>query len=342
MIDDDERPSFIQSYSALIAEENGKSTHFPLFLLDSPIGTIPPPQFSGVIYTCESPGERFMSEPILCLNKLTVRYGDFLAVDHLDLELKPGELFGLLGPNGAGKSSTLRVLIGQRQPSSGKVTLCGHDVVRDWQKVKPLFGYVPDRENHFEEFTGWRNLQFFAELYGVDRRRVSECLELVELSEAAKLAVKAYSLGMRRKLLLARALLHRPRLLYLDEPSANLDIHSIEVVHRILKSLTAEGVTVLMTTHNMPEVEQVCDRVAILCKGRLVALDSPFNLRRQHAERMIDVILDDGQKLVFDMDVTVQRTALSEHVASGRVASVQTREFDFHQAFLKLTGMEYE
>src|SRR5262249_24726130 len=158
-----------------------------------------------------------------------------------------------------------------------------------------LFGYVPDRENHFEEFTGWRNLKLFAELYGASPRRVEECLELVELSEAAQLPVRAYSLGMRRKLLLARALLHRPRLLDLDEPSANLDIHSIEVVHRILRDLVAEGVTVLLTTHNMQEVEHVCQRVAILCRGKLVALDSPLALRQQHAERKVDVVLSGGQ-----------------------------------------------
>jgi ABC-type multidrug transport system ATPase subunit len=282
-----------------------------------------------------------MGDAILCLEQLTVRYGSFVAVDGLDLTLRQGELFGLLGPNGAGKSSTLRVLIGQRPPSAGAVRVAGLDIVRDWQAIKPLFGYVPDRENHFEEFTGQRNLQLFAELYGVDRRRIAECLALVELSEAAKLPVKAYSLGMRRKLLLARALLHAPRILYLDEPSANLDIHSMEVVHRILRGLTAGGTTVLMTTHNMQEVEEVCDRVAILCKGRLVALDSPLALRRQHAERKVDVILDDGGRLVVDLDESSQRDDLGQHVASGRVASLKTREFDFHQAFLKLTGMEY-
>src|SRR4051794_14595364 len=178
--------------------------------------------------------------PILSLEKLTVRYGDFVAVDGLDLELRRGELFGLLGPNGAGKSSTIRVLIGQHRPSGGRVTVAGLDVVRDWQEVKSLFGYVPDRENHFEEFSGRRNLQLFAGLYGVAEGRVRECLGLVELDEAAHLPVRAYSLGMRRKLLLARALLHRPRLLYLDEPSANLDLHSAEVVHRILRGLTLE------------------------------------------------------------------------------------------------------
>src|SRR5262245_43900428 len=110
-------------------------------------------------------------EPILRLSGLTVRYGDFVAVDGLNLELKPGELFGLLGPNGAGTSSTLRVLIGQRRPSVGSVTVCGRDVVREWQDVKPLFGYVPDRENHFEEFSGRRNLELFAGLYDVPRSR---------------------------------------------------------------------------------------------------------------------------------------------------------------------------
>ncbi len=282
-----------------------------------------------------------MPEAVLRLERLVVRYGPFVAVDGLDLELRPGELFGLLGPNGAGKSSTIRVLIGQRRPTSGRVLVAGLDAVACWQQVKPLFGYVPDRENHFEEFTGRRNLQFFADLYGVERGRIDECLALVELSEAAGLPVSAYSLGMRRKLLLARALLHRPRLLYLDEPTANLDIHSCEVVHRILRGLVREGTTVLLTTHNMKEVEKVCDRVAILCKGKLVALDSPLALRSQHAERKVDVVLCDGRPLVVDLDDEGQRRELARHVEAGAVASAQTREFDFHEAFLKLTGTAF-
>src|SRR5438128_6667641 len=108
--------------------------------------------------------------PIISMEGLRVCYGSFVAVDNLNLEIRRGELFGLLGPNGAGKSSTLRVLIGQRRPSGGNVTVCGHDVVRDWSKVKPLFGYVPDRDNHFDEFTGRRNLQFFAGLYALSAR----------------------------------------------------------------------------------------------------------------------------------------------------------------------------
>src|SRR5437879_1285675 len=119
------------------------------------------------------------------IDGLNVCYGSFIAVDGLDLEVRRGELFGLLGPNGAGKSSTLRVLIGQHSPDGGRVTVNGGDIVREWTAVKPLFGYVPDRENHFDEFTGRRNLRVFAGLYGVSRDRVDECLRLVELSEAA-------------------------------------------------------------------------------------------------------------------------------------------------------------
>ncbi len=278
----------------------------------------------------------------LNIDDLVVRYGNFTAVDHLSLDLKPGELFGLLGPNGAGKSSTLRVLIGQRQPTAGRVTVAGLDVVRDWDQIKEQFGYVPDRENHFEEFTGRRNLLLFAGLYNVPPRRVDECLDMVELSEAADLAVKAYSLGMRRKLLLARGLLHKPRLLYLDEPTANLDIHSSAVVHRILRELTRQGVTVLLTTHNMKEVEDICDRVAILCRGKLVALDSPMTLRQQHVERKADIVLNDGERLVLNLEQPEDAIRLSQHLIGGQVASVKTREFNFHETFLKLTGTAFE
>ncbi len=280
-------------------------------------------------------------DSVLRLDELVVRYGSFVAVDGLTLELRRGELFGLLGPNGAGKTSTIRVLIGQRQPSSGTVTVAGLDLQHNWDEIKSHFGYIPDRENHFEEFTGRRNLQIFAGLYHVPEERVQECLDLVELSEAAELPVRAYSLGMRRKLLLARGLLHRPQLLYLDEPTANLDIHSAEVVHRILRDLTARGVTVLLTTHNMQEVEQLCERVAILCRGRLVALDSPMALRQQHAERKVDVVLRDGARLVFDLDNPEDAIQLSHHLLAGQIISMKTREFNFHETFLKLTGMKY-
>jgi len=276
------------------------------------------------------------------IDDLYVRYGSFAAVDGLSLEIRGGELFGLLGPNGAGKSTTIRVLIGQRQPTAGRVEIAGLDVVRDWAKIKPQFGYVPDRENHFEEFTGRRNLEFFGALYNVPKRRAQDVLELVELEEAADLPVRGYSLGMRKKLLLARALLHEPPILYLDEPTANLDIHSAEVVHRILRERVKHGATVVMTTHDMEEVEQICDRVGIVCRGKLVALDSPLALKQEHTERKVDITRSDGERLVFDMNDSRSRCELSELITSGQVATMRTREFDFHATFLKLTGQAFE
>ncbi len=279
---------------------------------------------------------------VISLNQLRVHYGAFTAVDNLSLDICRGELFGLLGPNGAGKSTTIRVLIGQRQPNAGSVTIAGFDIVRDWAKIKPVFGYVPDRENHFEEFTGRRNLEFFADLYGVPRMRVRDCLKLVELDEAGDLPVRGYSLGMRRKLLLARALIHEPKILYLDEPTANLDIHSAEVVHRILRDRVADGATVILTTHDMDEVEKICDRVGIMCKGKLIALDSPMNLKQAHTERKVDVITTIGERLVFNLDEDADRQTLAEVIRAGRTASLKTREFDFHATFLKLTGLAFD
>ena len=273
---------------------------------------------------------------------LRVLYGAFAAVDGLDLDIRRGELFGLLGPNGAGKSTTIRVLIGQRTPSGGSVSVGGRDIVRDWAAIKPTFGYVPDRENHFEEFTGRKNLEFFGQLYGVPKLRVAEVLKMVELDEAADLAVRGYSLGMRKKLLLARALLHEPQVLYLDEPTANLDIHSAEVVHRILRERVKAGATIILTTHDMDEVEKICDRVGIMARGKLVALDSPLALKQQHTERKVDVIRDDGERFVYDMDAPAGRADLAALVTAGRALSIRTREFDFHATFLKLTGLAFD
>jgi ABC-type multidrug transport system ATPase subunit len=212
---------------------------------------------------------------------LTVRYGGFTALDRLDLELRRGERVALLGPNGAGKSTTLKVLIGQVRPSAGTAAIAGYDVVRRWAAVKPLIGYVPDRENHFEEFTGRRNLAFFADLYGAAPDRIDECLRLVGLDDVADRLVRGYSLGMRRKLLLARALLHRPAVLLLDEPTANLDPGAAAAVWAALARLAADGCTVLLTAHDLDAIAAVCDRVAVLNGGRLVALDTPQALRER-------------------------------------------------------------
>jgi ABC-2 type transport system ATP-binding protein len=277
----------------------------------------------------------------IVIDQLTVRYGRFVAVDELDLTIDAGEVFGLIGPNGAGKSSTLRVLIGQRKPSAGTVSVLGYDVVRNWSALKPSFGYVPDRDNHFEELTGRRNLLFYAGLYRVQRERVDECLRLVELHQAADNRVRAYSLGMRRKLLLARALLHQPKVLYLDEPTANLDVQSAKTVHGILRDLAADGCAVLLTTHDMREVEELCDRVAIIKNGKRVVVGEPRELVRAPSRR-VEVVAADGSVAQYDLAIAVERQALSERVAAGDFDAIRTPEGDFRDAFMEMTGMREE
>ncbi|HEY1375947.1 MAG TPA: ABC transporter ATP-binding protein [Gemmataceae bacterium] len=220
-------------------------------------------------------------DPLVTIRGLTVRYGHFTAVAGLDLHLRRGEVVGLVGPNGAGKTTVLRVLTGQQRPTAGVVTVAGRDIVRDWPAVKPIIGYAPDRDNHFDEFTARRNLLFFAGLYGVGRERVADCLRLVELDDAADVPVRGYSLGMRRKLLLARAVLHRPVVLYLDEPTAHLDAHSAGLVRRVVADAAADGCAVLVATHDLAGVEESCDRVAVLHRGRLIGLGPPSDLARR-------------------------------------------------------------
>ena len=198
---------------------------------------------------------------------LRVQYGSFAAVDGLDLDLYRGRAVRPARPERGRQEHHHPRADRPAAADGGTVTVGGHDVVREWTAIKPLFGYVPDRENHFEEFTGRRNLEFFADLYGVPRAagRATAC-ELVELRGGRRPAgPRATRSGMRKKLLLARALLHEPPVLYLDEPTANLDIHSARVVHRILRERVTAGHTVLLTTHDMDEVEKICDRVGIMC-----------------------------------------------------------------------------
>jgi ABC-2 type transport system ATP-binding protein len=283
-------------------------------------------------------------EHAILVDNLTIRYGTYVAVDRLSFGIRPGEIFGLLGPNGAGKTTTFLCLTHQVRASEGRVAVLGHDVATQFAAVKPRFGYVPDVENHFDEFTAWQNLRIYANLYQVPHARIDECLTAVELIREKHLPVRAYSKGMRKKLLLARELLHRPEILLLDEPTANLDVHSTELIRKVIQTLAKQGVTVLITTHNMHEVEQVCDRVAIINRGRLIDLDSPTAFKARNTERVVDVVLErDGthEKQAIDLTNDDQRRAFARLLESEVPITLHTREFNFYQVFLRLTGEDY-
>jgi ABC-2 type transport system ATP-binding protein len=210
--------------------------------------------------------------------------GGLTAVDGLDLSVRPGEIFGLLGPNGAGKTTTVGMLTTRVRPTSGRAFVGGIDVVADPARAKQAIGVVPQSNTLDRELTVWQNLYFHGRYFGLSARASREAagrlLEQFRLADRAKADVGALSGGMAQRLMVARAILHRPRILFLDEPTAGLDPQSRIALWEILGELHAAGQTILLTTHYMEEADKLCDRVAIMDRGRILALDTPAGLKR--------------------------------------------------------------
>lgn len=224
--------------------------------------------------------------PAIVADRLGRRYKDVVAVESISFEVAPGEFFALLGPNGAGKTTTLHMLTTLTVPTSGSAQVMGFDVVRQPAEVRRRLGMVFQDPALDDRLTAWENLEIHAVLYGIrgpDRRAAIErSLEWASLAEVGKRRVRSFSGGMKRRLELARALMHGPRVLFLDEPTIGLDPQGRRHLWERIAALREAGMTVLMTTHNLPEAE-ACDRVGIIDAGRLVAIGSPAELIRQHA-----------------------------------------------------------
>jgi ABC-2 type transport system ATP-binding protein len=215
---------------------------------------------------------------------LTKYYGNVLAVDHITFEVWEGEIFGFLGPNGAGKTTTQRMLTTLLEPNEGRVSIFGHDLARDAYPVKRQIGLVPEESNVYAELTAWDNLIFTARLYRMPRTerdtRARELLETFDLWEKRDVKVENFSKGMRRRLSIAMAVIHRPRLLFLDEPTPGLDAQSARTIHKMIQKMNAEGTTIFLTTHLIEEASLLCDRVAIINQGRIAAIDTPEKLKQ--------------------------------------------------------------
>jgi ABC-2 type transport system ATP-binding protein len=216
------------------------------------------------------------------VNALTRMYDGLRAVDGITFSVDPGEIFGFLGPNGAGKTTTIRMLTGQLLPTSGTAKVAGYDVVTQRQQLKPRIGVVFDNQNLYERMSARENLAFYARLYRVKKDRVEEVLAQVGLVERGRDKVSGYSNGMKQRLLIARALLHKPEVLFLDEPTRGLDPHIARDIRGIVAGLAKDGMTVFLTTHYMEEADQLSRRVAFLDQGRIVALDTPERLKAEY------------------------------------------------------------
>jgi len=303
---------------------------------------------------------------------LVKRYGGILAVDRVDLEVFEGEIFGLLGPNGAGKTTTIRMLTGQTKPTSGTATVANYDILRESTKAKQQIGVVPDVSNIYEEMSAWDNLIFAGQLYGVSKidqeKRAKELLELFGLYERRKDHVATFSRGMKRRLTIAAALIHKPKLLFLDEPTSGLDVQSLRMIRSLMEELNDGGVTVFLTTHYIEEADQLCQRVAIINKGKIVAVDNPEKLKASIKERQVIEISfassssrnlenklrslscvsdvsrlgDKCRLIVEDASEAIPSLVDFAQKNSLKIVSLNTLKPSLEDAFVKLTGLSSE
>ncbi len=262
------------------------------------------------------------------------------AVKGISFEVGAGEVFGFLGHNGAGKTTTIKMLIGQLTPSGGSGRVGGFDIVRERARIKSIIGVVFEDQNLYERMSGRDNLLFFARLHGVDGLRVDELLDQVGLKERARDRVKKYSNGMKQRLMVARALLHRPRVLFLDEPTRGLDPASAHEIRQVVADLARQGVTVFLTTHYMEEADQLCHRVAFISEGLIIALDAPRELKLHYGRREARVLLVDRSEHTLSLADSEQIKQLGKWVAEGQVLSVHSQEATLEEVFRHLAGRE--
>lgn len=269
---------------------------------------------------------------------LTREFDGLRAVDGLSFNVDEGEVFGFLGPNGAGKTTTIRMLTGQLNPTEGRARVAGFDVVRQRDALKPHIGVVFEYQNLYERMSGRQNLVFSARLFGVDPRGVDEVLELVGLRDRAQDLIRTYSNGMKQRLLIARALLHRPKVLFLDEPTRGLDPAVARDIRHLVRELASQGMTVFLTTHYMEEADQLCRRVAFLDQGHVMALDTPAHLKMASGERRLNVVLDDMSRIDLVLNQTDDAQRLAQLLSQGRVLTVHSAEATLEEVFIELTG----
>ena len=282
-----------------------------------------------------------MSNLAIVAEGLTYQYGELTAVDHINFQVAEGEILGFLGPNGAGKSTAVRMLTGQLLPKAGKATLLGLDIARQTKQVQAQIGVCFENTNLYEQMSALDNLKLFARLYG-SNVNVEALLNQVGLEGRGKDKVQTYSKGMKQRLMVARALVNQPRILFLDEPTDGLDPVSSETIRNIIKEEQRRGTTVFLTTHDMLEADKLSDRVAFINQGKIVALDTPHKMKQQYGKRAImdEVELADGrlESREIILDEANTGTAVAELFATEKVVTLHSEEATLEDIFIQITG----
>lgn len=235
-----------------------------------------------------------MSEDVIVVENLTKHYGSLKAVDGISFQVKAGEIFGLLGPNGAGKTTTVRMMTGVITPSSGSITIIGKDIREHALEIKEQISVLPETANVYVDITGQQNMVMFGKLYGLNTDKITsrteKLLKEMDLYEHRHRKARFYSKGMKQRLSLCVALIPDAKILFLDEPTSGLDAESSKQIKNYIAKLASEGRTILLTTHNMIDAQELCTKVAVVNEGRIAAIDSPINLRRTFQERQCVVV----------------------------------------------------
>ena len=277
---------------------------------------------------------------VIEVRDLVKQFKNQTALNHLDFSVESGEIFGFLGPSGAGKTTTIKILTGQLLASSGETKLLGIATDALTQDIYQEVGIVTDNSGLYENVSVYRNMKFFADLLKVDKKRIDFLLERVGLAQDKKKLARRLSKGMRQRLVLARALLHSPKVLFLDEPTSGLDPATAQAIHKLLKEVQAEGTTIFLTTHNMEEATKLCDRVALLNDGKIVSLDTPrntcLNFKR---ERKLEVGLRDKSQVVTNQD-SAGIAQLNEWLSQDLVETIHSNEPTLEEVFIAKTGRE--
>jgi ABC-2 type transport system ATP-binding protein len=255
-----------------------------------------------------------MSEPVISVHNLTRRFGDFVAVDHINFDVQAGEVVGYLGPNGSGKTTTIRMLLGLLTPSDGNATVLGYDIFKQSEEVRLRVGYMSQKFAIYDDLTTLENLTFYGGVYGItDKARIQHTLELVGLQGHESTLTRNLSTGWRQRLSLGIALVHEPKLLFLDEPTSGVDPTARRAFWDLIYELAEGGVTILVTTHYMDEAEY-CERVGVMRDGKLLAMDTPTNLKKSIIKGDVWEVyanpLERGMEILSDME-GVKRVGLA-------------------------------
>jgi ABC-2 type transport system ATP-binding protein len=279
---------------------------------------------------------------VLLLRSLTKNYGPFQALKGLDLLIKKGQCVGLLGSNGAGKSTTIRIITGQLRPTSGEVRVLGVDPSLHPKKIHPFIGYIPDSQTLYDDLTVSKNIEVFSQLFGKGRAEVDGILQKVQLTDKRGVRVRKLSKGLRQRVLIARALVHSPEFIILDEPTTGLDPSSSESIYHILEDLKANGATILLTTHLMNDVDRLCDHVVFINHGCKVEEGSPAALKSKHSLPTIEVEwLENGHTQQTSIQKVGDWLQQVGHIqARGEILRLRTHEPKLEDIFIKLVAGE--